>query len=54
MKRTIDVGELQDRVARKAYEFFEIRGGEHGHDVDQWLEAERLVMGQIRQQESGK
>ena len=30
-------------VARKAFELFERRGGDHGHDVDDWLEAERLV-----------
>ncbi len=36
-------------VARKAYELFEQRGGEHGHDVDDWLEAERLVTEELRQ-----
>ncbi len=33
-------------VARKAFELFERRGGDHGHDVDDWLEAERLVKGE--------
>ena len=28
-------------IARRAYELFEQRGGEHGHDVDDWLQAER-------------
>ena len=37
------------RVATKAYELFEQRGGEHGHDVDDWLEAERLVVEELRQ-----
>jgi hypothetical protein len=36
------------RVAKKAYELFERRGGEHGHDVGDWLEAERLVMEESR------
>ena len=31
------------RVARKAYELFEQRGREPGHDVEDWIEAERLV-----------
>ena len=31
------------RVARKAYEVFEGRGADHGHDVEDWLEAERQV-----------
>jgi len=30
-----------DRIARRAYQLFEERGGLHGHDVDDWLEAER-------------
>jgi hypothetical protein len=28
-------------IARRAYELFEARGGDHGHDVEDWLEAER-------------
>jgi hypothetical protein len=34
-----DTGE--DAIARRAYQRFEERGREHGHDVDDWLEAER-------------
>ena len=28
-------------ISRRAYERFLDRGAEHGHDVDDWLEAER-------------
>jgi hypothetical protein len=28
-------------IARRAYELFCERGGEHGHDFDDWLRAER-------------
>ena len=35
--------EFYARVARKAYGFFERRGADHGHDVEDWLEAEREV-----------
>ena len=28
-------------IAHRAYELYEERGGEHGHDVDDWLQAER-------------
>jgi urease accessory protein UreF len=28
-------------VAQRAYRRFETRGFEHGHDMDDWLEAER-------------
>jgi Protein of unknown function (DUF2934) len=31
----------QDLISRRAYERFEMRGGEHGRDQDDWLEAER-------------
>jgi hypothetical protein len=30
-----------DAVARRAYEIYERRGGNHGADLDDWLEAER-------------
>ena len=43
-----DMGETSDRpsadrdlVARRAFESYEQRGAEHGHDVDDWLDAER-------------
>jgi Protein of unknown function (DUF2934) len=30
-----------DRIARRAYELYLFRGGEEGHDMDDWLLAER-------------
>jgi hypothetical protein len=30
-----------DLIARRAYERFQVRGGDHGRDRDDWLEAER-------------
>jgi hypothetical protein len=30
-------------IARRAYEIFEHRGGGHGHDLDDWLQAEGEV-----------
>jgi hypothetical protein len=32
-----------EAVAELAYELFQQRGGEHGHDLEDWLEAERRV-----------
>jgi DUF2934 family protein len=43
-----DIGsvELTEEISRKhAYELFERRGCQHGHDVEDWLEAEAEVMG---------
>ena len=31
----------RDSIAVRAYRRFEERGREHGHDLDDWLEAER-------------
>jgi len=33
-----------ERIARRAYQRFEERGGEHGRDLEDWLEAERELM----------
>ena len=34
--------QVTDRdIARRAYELYEKRGREHGHDLDDWLQAER-------------
>ena len=30
-----------DRIADLAYQYYEMRGGGDGHDVDDWLAAER-------------
>ncbi len=33
----------QEEIRRLAYEIFERRGRVHGRDLDDWLEAERIV-----------
>jgi hypothetical protein len=32
-------------IARRAYDLYVARGGEHGHDVEDWLQAERELNG---------
>ena len=34
-------GHPEESVALRAYRRFEARGREHGHDLEDWLEAER-------------
>ena len=34
-----------DRIAARAYELYLARGGSHGQDWDDWLEAERELTG---------
>ena len=46
--RSISDGSIENRlhqyttddIARRAHELFEQRGGAHGHDLDDWLQAE--------------
>jgi len=35
---------LHDEIARVAYESYEARDCAHGHDLDDWLVAEKIVM----------
>lgn len=38
------MGTLAERIQNKAYEIYQKRGGEHGSDMDDWLQAEKEVM----------
>ena len=42
--------ELRERIAQKAYELYEKRGSTHGLDVQDWLEAERLVLAETQKE----
>lgn len=35
--------DLREKIQKKAYELFEKRGYNHGNDMTDWLEAEKLV-----------
>ncbi|HEU4683442.1 MAG TPA: DUF2934 domain-containing protein [Nitrospira sp.] len=39
-------GERHQLIAIKAYELYERRGCTHGHDLDDWLQAEAILNGQ--------
>lgn len=32
--------QLQEKIRQRAHELYELRGRDHGHDLDDWLEAE--------------
>jgi DUF2934 family protein len=34
---------LEEKIRIRAYLLFEKRGGEHGHDLDDWLQAEAEI-----------
>jgi len=35
--------DLDERIRRRAYEIYQARGSEDGHDLDHWLEAESEI-----------
>jgi hypothetical protein len=42
-----------EEVAKVAYELYQKRGGSHGFDVDDWLEAEKIVRNRREQEHEG-
>ena len=40
LQETEDGGELQNQIRARAYQLYEQRGREDGHDLDDWLQAE--------------
>ena len=36
--------DLYNEIAKVAYELHEKRGRKHGHDLQDWLEAERIIL----------
>ena len=47
-QQTQSDGKLREQVCRRAYELYESRGREDGHDIEDWLRAES----EIAQQQS--
>lgn len=37
----------QPRIAQRAYNLYEQRGCIHGHDFEDWLEAERQILSEL-------
>jgi len=42
--RLLADGEVQQKIGLRAYELYERRGGEHGRDVEDWIEAENEIL----------
>jgi hypothetical protein len=40
LQRTDNGGESQDRIRARAYQLYEERGRDDGHDLDDWFQAE--------------
>jgi hypothetical protein len=48
LTRTTDVATLEEQIRLRAYELYEARGREHGHDREDWLQAEGEILGKQR------
>jgi hypothetical protein len=46
---TFDTPPSPEEIATEAYAIYQARGGEHGRDQDDWLEAERRLTSRRRQ-----
>jgi hypothetical protein len=42
---------LRRRIALRAYELYEARGSVDGFDLQDWLQAEREILGEVEQPE---
>jgi hypothetical protein len=40
LEKTDSAGELQDQIRARAFQLYEQRGRDDGHDLDDWLQAE--------------
>jgi hypothetical protein len=38
---------IEEQIRMLAYQFFEERGFEHGHDVEDWIRAEEIVLARV-------
>ena len=45
---------VRERISQRAYERYEQRGGEPGHDVEDWVQAENEVFSVLIEQEMGR
>lgn len=45
--------EFREKVALRAYEIYEDRGGQHGRDISDWLQAESDVLAEAAQHQRG-
>jgi len=40
LQKTDSAGELQDQIRERAFQLYEQRGKDDGHELDDWLQAE--------------
>lgn len=45
--------DVHARVSALAYSFYERRGHEHGHDVEDWIQAEKTILEETASRQNG-
>jgi len=45
--RLLGILSLQEQIEARAHEIYLARGAEPGHELDDWLQAEREIMGWV-------
>jgi hypothetical protein len=43
--------DVREKIALRAYKIYEDRGGQHGRDIDDWLQAETDELSEAEQQQ---
>jgi hypothetical protein len=51
LQRLLNDESVLDRICHRAYEIFQSRGQEHGHDQEDWLQAEIEIIDQMVEEE---
>jgi Protein of unknown function (DUF2934) len=44
-KETTSTVDIDERIRQRAFELFQLRGCQNGHDFDDWMQAEAEVRG---------
>ncbi len=44
-KETTSIVDIDERIRQRAFELFQLRGCQDGHDFDDWMQAEAEVRG---------
>jgi hypothetical protein len=47
-KETTSTVDIDERIRQRAFELFQLRGCQDGHDFDDWMQAEAEVMGKAQ------
>ena len=44
-RETTPIVDIDERVRQRAFELFQLRGSQDGHDFDDWMQAEAEILG---------